>query len=166
MKIGDRDIRQISDAGDPMLVDPATVGCGFLLFPVQMSKVLQEDHVNQALETNKPKLWAEVRRLNPNIPTHLMTSNQDIGPADAVAAIEKMGRYPGHSVALDCMQLSPDGGRTLVNIYVGFSYRIDCQEIVVAGPHMILPGKPPAQQREASVNVKARPPARNNDAKP
>jgi hypothetical protein len=40
---------------------------------------------------------------------------------------------------MDTMQLSPDGGRTLVVIYVGFTWNVPKQEIIIAAPQMILP---------------------------
>jgi len=134
-------VRLLEDDADPIVVDPATVGCGFLLFPSSMARIVTESLVHQALETNKTALWAAVRRQNAAIPVHMMTSSHPISPSDAVVALERIGKYQGHSVALDTMQLSPDGGRTLVTIYVGFSYKSDSREVIVAGPQKILPGR-------------------------
>ncbi len=139
-------VRLIKDDEKPMLVDPAAVGCGFLLFPKEMAKILQEAHVHQALQTNKTELWAAVRRHNPSIPVHLMTTNKEVEPGDAVIALNHLGRYPGYTIALDPMQLSPDGGKTVITIYAGLNWKSNSacgpQEVIVAGPQKLLPGKP------------------------
>jgi hypothetical protein len=135
-------VRQIGDNEKPLMVDATSVGCGFLLFPKTMAGILQESHVHEALQTNKTKLWEAVRRHNSRIPVYLMTTNQEIGPGDAVVALDQVGKYPGYSIALDPMQMSPDGGRTFVTIYVGFNWKSSNQEVIVAGPQKILPGKP------------------------
>ena len=108
-------VRQIGDNEKPLMVDATSVGCGFLLFPKKMAGILQESHVHEALQTNKTKLWEAVRRHNPRIPVYLMTTNQEIGPGDAVVALDRVGKYPDYSIALDPMQMSPDGGRNLRN---------------------------------------------------
>ncbi len=145
------------EAGDaPLRVDPSSVACGFVLFPKEMSGILQELHIHEALLTNKTDLWTAVRRAKPSLPVYLMTTNQTICPTDAIAAIEAVGKYPDHSIAFDVMKMSPNGGRTLVDIYVGFAYQWQPREIVVAGPQMILPG-----QRQRSNSGEQIPSARS-----
>jgi hypothetical protein len=161
---GGREVRQIPEGGDPMVVDPATVGCGFLLFPKQMSEIIKESHVHQALWQNKAELWAAVRRVKPNLPVALMTTSRDVSPSDAVSALDQTGRASGHSIALDIMKMSPDGGRTLVDIYVGFTYEADVPEVVVAGPQMIRPGKP--RPRQATAGLASQAASENAGAKP
>ncbi|HXY78918.1 MAG TPA: YIP1 family protein [Candidatus Acidoferrales bacterium] len=140
------DVRLIGDDEKPLFVDPTTVGCGFLLFPKEMARVLQEAHVHQALQTNKTELWTAVRRHNPSVPVHLITATKDLAPGDAVAALNHVGKYPGYTIALDTMQMSPDGGKTFVQVYAGLSWKpISAggrQEVFVAGPQKLLPGKP------------------------
>jgi hypothetical protein len=151
-------VRLLEDDADPIVVDPATVGCGFLLFPSSMNRIVTESLVHQALETNKTALWAAVRREKAAIPVHMITSSSAISPSDAAIALESIGRYPDHSIALDTMQLSPDGGRTLVTIYVGFSYKSDYREVIVAGPQKILPGRTqPKVQLAGAESVKTTP---------
>jgi hypothetical protein len=132
-------IRQIKDTDKAMLLDPTIIGCGFLLFPMALSKVLEESHIHQALQTNKTALWHAVVQNNPAIPVHLITTNQNVNPSDAIVALDRIGKYPGYSVALDPMQISIDGGLTMITIYVGFNWKSTNQEIIVAGPQMILP---------------------------
>ena len=129
----------IHEDGKPIYVDPTSIDSGFLLFPRQMSKILNEALVHQALLTNKSQLWAAVQRVNPSVPIHLVTTNQNIDPKDAILALRSVGKYDGHNIGLDNMQMSPDGGRTLVKIYVGFTWRSSEQIVYVAAPQMILP---------------------------
>ena len=131
-------VQQIETDDTPRYVDPASVTCGFICFPNQMSKLVTEELGHQALQTNKTELWNQVTRVK-SVPMHLVTSNQDIGPRDALVALDKLGKYDGQSVGMDNMQLSPDGGRTLVIIYIGFTYKSPKQEFLLAAPQMILP---------------------------
>ncbi|HYL82832.1 MAG TPA: hypothetical protein VE263_01255 [Candidatus Angelobacter sp.] len=74
-----------------------------------------------------------------------MTTNQDVNPGDAVAALNHLGKYPSYTIAIDPMKLSPDGGKTFVTIYAGLNWKPtsagDRQEVIVAGPQKLLPGK-------------------------
>jgi hypothetical protein len=136
-------IRQIGETEQALYVDPAAVGCGFLLFPKEMAKMVRIEDVDVALNTNKTELWAAVRAHNPSIPLHLMSSNVEISPRDAVTALNSLGRYAGYNIALDPMMLSPDGGKTFVTVYAGFNWRSSSasgsQEVIVAPPQKILP---------------------------
>jgi len=131
-------IQRVEANDTPKYVDPASVTCGFICFPNQMSKLVTEELGNQALQTNKTELWKQVMRVK-SVPMHLITSNRDTGPGDALVALDKLGKYEGQSIGMDNMQLSPDGGRTLVIIYIGFTYKSPKQEFLLAAPQMILP---------------------------
>ena len=134
-----RNVREIKDDGAPYMVNPQSVCCGFLLVPIQMAEILTKDHVNQALRQNKPQFWTAVLKNNPAIPLLLITTGQDIDVTDAVVALEGSDKYKDDSIALDIMKISPDGGKTLLSIYVGFTYKSDIREVVVAGKDKILP---------------------------
>jgi len=132
-------IRQIKENDRPMYIDPNSVGCGFLLFPVEMSKVLKNASIHDALMTNQTDLWVAVRRYNPSIPAYPFMSNHDVEAQDAVSALKQMGEFPGYSIAISPMKLSPDGGRTFVRIFVGFNWKSVKQEIYVTIDQKILP---------------------------
>jgi hypothetical protein len=129
---------EVNDA--PAYVDPSSVTCGFICFPSQMSKLVNEELGHQALQTNKTELWKQVMRTK-SVPMHLIMSNRDHGPGDALVGLDSLGKYEGQSVGMDNMQLSPDGGRTLVIIYIGFTYKSPEQKFLLAAPQMILPRK-------------------------
>jgi multiple sugar transport system permease protein len=131
--------RFVGDHEAPLLVDPAAVGCGFLLFPKEMAGAVQSSRVHEALQTNQTKFWTAVRRHNPAVPIHLMPADQNVRPGDAVTALDKLGKYRGYSIAVDKMQMSLDGGNTQVTFYVGFAWRSSRKELIVAGPQQILP---------------------------
>jgi hypothetical protein len=133
-------IQRIEGDDAPAYVDPSLVTCGFICFPSQMSKLVTEELGHQALQTNKTELWKQVRR-EKSVPMHLIMSNRDHGPGDALAGLDSLGKYEGQSIGMDNMQLSPDGGRTLVTIYVGFTYKSSEQKFLLAAPQMILPTK-------------------------
>lgn len=134
-----RKIREIKEDEAPFLVNPESVCCGFLLIPKQMTGLLTNNHINQALQQNKPHLWAAVIQSNPSIPLLLITTEKDIDAADAVSALEANDKYKDHSIALDIMRISPDGGRTLLDVYVGFTFKTAVKEVVIAGKDKILP---------------------------
>jgi hypothetical protein len=121
------------------MVNPQSVCCGFLLVPIQMAGILTKDHVNQALRQNKPQLWTVVLEYKPAIPLLLITTNQEIDVTDAVVALEGSEKYKDQSIALDIMKMSPDGGKTLLNVYVGFTFKSAMREVVIAGKDKILP---------------------------
>ncbi|MGC9953677.1 MAG: hypothetical protein ABSD21_05325 [Rhizomicrobium sp.] len=130
------------EAGDkPIYVDPAKIDCGFLLFPKQLRGLIDVALAHEALLTNKTELWRAVKRINPSVSIYLITTNENIDPKDAILAIDNFGKYDGHSIGMDIMQLSPDGGHTLVKIYVGFTWLSSDQKIYLAAPQMILPKK-------------------------
>jgi len=131
--------RLVGDHEAPLLVDPAAVGCGFLLFPKEMAEAVQSGRVHEALQTNQTKFWTAVRRHNPAVPIHLMPADQNVRPGDAITALDELGKYRGYSIAVDKMQMSLDGGNTRVTFYVGFAWRSSRQELIVAGPQQILP---------------------------
>ncbi|MGD0229610.1 MAG: hypothetical protein ABSC19_04520 [Syntrophorhabdales bacterium] len=82
-------VRQVET--QPEYVDPAAVSCGFICFPVSMSKLTSEQLAVQALQTNKTELWKRVMRIKPSLPMHLITSNRDTGPMDVLMALDKLG---------------------------------------------------------------------------
>jgi len=134
-----RKIREIKDEEAPFLVNPGSVCCGFLLIPKQMAGLLTNNHINQALQQNKPQLWAAVIQSNPSIPLLMITTDKDINAADAVSALEASDKYKDYSIALDIMRISPDRGRTLFDVYVGFTFKAAVKEVVIAGKDKILP---------------------------
>jgi hypothetical protein len=139
--------RLVGDDEEPVLVNPAVVRCGFMLFPKEMARKLKPGHIHEALLTNKTELWTAVRFLQPSMPVHLISTNRDISPADAVIALNADRIYRRCSIALDPMSMSPDGGRTFVTVYVGFAWTTSPRELIVAGPQKILPGKIPRDIR-------------------
>jgi hypothetical protein len=134
-----RKIREIKDDEAPYLVNPGSISCGFLLIPKQMAGILTHNHINQALQQNKPRLWEDLLRYYPAIPLLLMTTDHDINAADAVTAVESSDKYKDHSIALDVMRVSPDGGKTLFDTYVGFTFKSAVKEVVIAGKDKIIP---------------------------
>lgn len=132
-------IRQIKENDRPLYIDPKSVGCGFLLFPVEMSKVLKNANIHDALMTNQTDLWAAVRRYNPSIPAYPFMSNHDVEPQDAISTLKQIGEIPGYSIAISPMKLSPNGGRTFVRVFVGFNWKSVKQEIFVTIDQKILP---------------------------
>jgi hypothetical protein len=135
-------IRELKEMDSPVIIDPTTVGCGFLLFPKEMSKTLNNVNIHEALQTNQSDFWAAVRRYNPSIPAYPLMSYHDVDPADAIGALNQMEKYPGYSIAISPMGVSPDGGKTFTRIFVGFNWKTMKQEIIVTIDQKILPGKP------------------------
>jgi hypothetical protein len=155
-KIGDEDRMNVSSTPEivivgpserPLLVDPTSVGCGFVLIANKYLPFFEDpSRAHKALETNKTKLWEAVRRHEPDKKVLFLVSNQHIPDlvnalAYAFKALDGSGKYPGYSMTIDSMAISPDGGRTLVEFYVGLNWKSSRRELVLAGPQGILPGK-------------------------
>ncbi len=92
----------------------------------------------------------------------MTTYNSDIEPSDAIIALNKFGDYPNYSIALDIMQISIDGGKTLIDIWVGFNWKSNKQDVVIACPHKILSGK---QVQNSTYEKKSNIKVENNQMK-
>jgi hypothetical protein len=146
-KMESPEILMIPSKAKPLHIDAASVGCGFVLFPKEAANVFQEDRiVHTALETNKTQLWRDVKRYNPDIPIHRMLASVNhaldfpSALAYALKALDKVGSYPGYSIAMDIMAVS-GSEKTPVEVYVGFNWKSSRQKLVGAAPQKILPEK-------------------------
>ncbi|MEI6140567.1 MAG: hypothetical protein WCP85_14965 [Mariniphaga sp.] len=145
--------RIIQDSEEPLLIDPKTVGCGFLLFSDKYSNTLQVDHINLCLDGYFTATWNAVKQYNPKTPVYLLAINEtDPNPGLALLALNQSGKYPGYSIAINQVEISLDGDRTLMKIYVGFNWKSNVQEIVISGPQMILPAKSVTKTKSAKAS--------------
>jgi len=135
------------ESGDkPLYIDPCSVGCGFLHFSKSAGKIIEE-HLHQGLATRQTDFWAAVKRKKPSLPVHLLMTNQSPTATDVIIALNQTEKYSDFSYAFDVMKVSPDGGRTVLDIIFGFTYRYPPRQFVMTQPQMILPRAEPQSKQ-------------------
>ncbi len=133
-------IHAMTDDEPSMAIDPRSVTCGFMMFPVALGNP-PLPVVHQALETNQSKLWPAVRRNNDSIKIHLLAATGDLDVRAIPKALDAVGELRGRTVVVGQMNLGPPGGSAKAGfeIYVGFCFADDDSRIIVAKSNRVVP---------------------------
>jgi hypothetical protein len=146
----DHEIRFIEINDPAEYIAPEAVDCGFVCFPIHLSKQISDDSSRKALLADKTELWKEVVRLNSKVPIYRMAfvGGDSLSHFDLCKQLDKFDKYEGHSIAVGVMQMSLDSGEKW-NIQVGFAWMSSDPRLFLAWPQKILPKTVGSQQKSA-----------------
>ena len=124
----------------PIQVDPGRINLSFIALPTIFQKQVNGRLIDQLQQQCQPRFWASVKALQPNLPSSILAiMGNETEPNDTVEVLSRVIDLESHSVILNVVVLSFDGGKTNTRVFVGFCYPDQQPQVILPRNDRILP---------------------------
>jgi ribosomal protein L40E len=124
----------------PIQVDPGRINLSFLALPIIFQKRVDGAFIDQLQQQCQPRLWASVKALQPDLPSSILAiMGNEIDPTATLDVLSTVIDLERHSVVLNVVVLSFDGGKTNTRIFVGFCYPDQQPQVILPRNDQMLP---------------------------
>ncbi|KAA3611679.1 MAG: hypothetical protein DWQ01_06235 [Planctomycetota bacterium] len=150
--------RAMSDTEPRIQVDPRSVECGFIMFPLSLYKGIDESVTLQALNSNMPQFWPSVLEANSSTEIYRLGAGT-VDPDDLFQALHMKDRYVGHSIVIGIMRIFGEGvGSDGAEAFVGFCWRDSSPTVIFTRPDGVeatfTPTPEPSLPQQTMVQTK------------